>query len=135
MHQAAFVNKNVTVSNLFFLIANFLFNLKLYIIILLPVQSIEKEKIFSNLSGLKCFIIQCMISDSCRPAALNKSFWDRRIESCRPSAVQNLQLTNGFVCGPYNAKLLHCRLINVIPKNHQHISIPNLCPHLPSNVH
>jgi hypothetical protein len=39
------------------------------------------------------------------------------------------------VCATYNAKLLHCRLINLIPKNHQHILLPNLCPHLPSNVH
>jgi hypothetical protein len=39
------------------------------------------------------------------------------------------------VCGPYNAKLLHCRLINLIPKNHQHTLLPNLCPHLPSNIH
>jgi hypothetical protein len=39
------LSKNVLISNLFFLIVNFLFSLKLYIIILLPVQSIEKEKI------------------------------------------------------------------------------------------
>jgi hypothetical protein len=39
------------------------------------------------------------------------------------------------VCGTYNAKLLHCQLINLIPKNHQHILLLDLCPHLPSNVH
>jgi hypothetical protein len=39
------------------------------------------------------------------------------------------------VCRPYKAKLLHHRLINLLPKNHQHILLPNLCPHLPSNVH
>jgi hypothetical protein len=39
------------------------------------------------------------------------------------------------VCGYYNAKLLHCQFINLIPKIHQHILLPNLCPHLPSNVH
>jgi hypothetical protein len=37
--------------------------------------------------------------------------------------------------GPYNDKLLHCQLINIIPKNSQHILLPDLFPHLPSNVH
>jgi hypothetical protein len=39
------------------------------------------------------------------------------------------------VCRPYNAKLLHCKLINPIPKSSLHILLPDLCPHLPSNVH
>jgi hypothetical protein len=39
------------------------------------------------------------------------------------------------VCGPYNTKLQHCKLIDLIPKNFQHILLPDLCPHLPSNVH
>ena len=39
------------------------------------------------------------------------------------------------ICGPYNAKLLHCFLINLIPKNSQHILLLDLCPHLPLNVH
>jgi hypothetical protein len=36
---------------------------------------------------------------------------------------------------PYNAKLLYFRLINLIPKNSQHILLFDLCPHLPWNVH
>jgi hypothetical protein len=38
------------------------------------------------------------------------------------------------VCGPYNAKLLHCQLINLIPKNSQHILLADLCPRLLLNV-
>jgi hypothetical protein len=36
---------------------------------------------------------------------------------------------------PYNAKFLYCQLINLIPKNFQHILLPDLCQHLPSIVH
>jgi hypothetical protein len=109
-----------------------------------PVSIIQRTTPFSRLFGkginewLLSFYVpfknfSMIWSRSCRLAALYKSFWDREPQFCRlinPPTYRAfffnlfLFLFVGFFVGFFfwsNAKLLHCRFINLIPKNSQHI--------------